>query len=103
MTTHSLCSLQYDQKRQVKDYLQCADRIGRRFYDAIAIGDDPRGRYVFARLAEREFAAEGLLKFSYSPLPQADQDMRLIHEGLAVALEAGEEGAKGGVGVFSLI
>ena len=90
MVTNSLCSLQYLPEHQVEDFRRCADNMGQQFYDAVGVGDDTRGRYVFARLAEREFSKENLFEFSYSPLPPADRDMQIIYDGLVTALAAGE-------------
>jgi predicted acylesterase/phospholipase RssA len=89
--TQNLCSLQYNPELQSNEFGQCTNRMARAFYDAAGVGDDPRGRYIFARIAEQEFASEGLFKFSYSPFPPVDLDMQIIHDGLAKALEAGAE------------
>jgi hypothetical protein len=64
--------------------------MGRQLYDAMGTSDDPRGRYVIARVAEQEFAGDGLLEFLYSPLPPVDRDMQIIHDALTAALDAGE-------------
>jgi hypothetical protein len=90
LATQSLCSLQYPPKQQGVEFRRCADQMGRQFYDAVGIGGDPRGRYVFARIAEQEFVRDGLFESFYSPLPPVDLDMQIIHDGLAAALEAGE-------------
>jgi predicted acylesterase/phospholipase RssA len=90
MLSHQLCSLQYPPKQQPTEFGLCVDSLGEQLYDALDISSDAPGRYVFARLAEREFAASGLLSFAYSPLPPADRDMQIIHEALAKALQAGE-------------
>lgn len=45
---------------------------------------------MFARLAHREFSKEALLGFAYSPMPDVDEDMHIIHEGLEKSLAAGE-------------
>jgi len=90
MISHQLCGLPYPPKQQPEEFGQCVDLLGEQLYDALDVGNDTRGRYVFARLAEREFAKHGLLGFSYSPLPPADRDMQIIHDALARTLEAGE-------------
>jgi len=94
MVTHSLCSLQYLPKQQAKEFGRCVDQMGVQLYDAMGVGDDPRGRYVIARVAEQESAGDGLFEFLYSPLPPVDRDMQIIHEALAAALEVGEVGRK---------
>jgi len=101
MVTNSLCSLQYPPKQQAKEFSQCASRTGRQFYDVVGVGDDARGRYVFARIAEQEFTGNGLFGFSYSPLPPVDRDMQIIHDGLAKALEASEKSINRGSGFFA--
>jgi len=95
LVTNNLCSLQYPPELQPQDFRRCADKIGIQFYDAVGVGDDARGRYVFARLAEREFSKDSLFEFSYSPLPHADRDMQIIYDGLATALEAGDVSENG--------
>lgn len=89
--SRTLCALQYSRRQQSDEYSRCIDLLAQQAYAAAAVGADPRARYVFARLAEREFGKERLLGFSYSPLPPADRDMAMIHEALAQALAAGEQ------------
>jgi predicted acylesterase/phospholipase RssA len=101
MTTNGLCSLQYSPNQQAKEFRQCADQTGRQFYDAVGVGDDARGRYVFARIAAQEFTNNNVFKFSYSPLPAVDRDMQIIHDGLATALEAGGKSISGSKGFFA--
>ncbi len=84
------CGLQYPPKQQPKEFDQCIDLLGEQLYDALDIGSDARGRYVFSRLAEWEFAKHDSLRFSYSPPPPVDRDMQIIHDALARTLEAGE-------------
>jgi predicted acylesterase/phospholipase RssA len=95
MVTNNLCSLQYQPEHQVEEFRRCSDKIGIQLYDAVGVGDVTRGRYVFARLAEREHSKNNLFEFSYSPLPPADRDMQIIYDGLVTALAAGE-GSKAG-------
>ena len=89
--SHSLCGLQYSRQDQQELYTQCVGAFGRQIYRVLGVETDPRGRYVFARLAEREFDSTSELDFAYSPLPPADRDMQIIHDGLAKALEGGEQ------------
>jgi hypothetical protein len=86
----NLCGLQFSRNQQPDDYGGCVERLGKQLYDAVGVGTDARGRYVFARLAEREFRNDGHFAFSYSPLPATDRDMQIIHDALAKALAAGE-------------
>lgn len=89
----NLCRLQFSRQRQPQEYARCMDSLGQDAYLAAGIDRDARARYVFARLAEREFGALELLAFSYSPLPPADHDMAIIHDALSRALAAGEASA----------
>ena len=100
MLSHNLCSLQYSPKRQPGDFGLCIDSLGEQLYSALDIGNDAPGRYVFARLAERELATSSLFGFSYSPLPPPDRDMQIIHDALAKTLEAGESLAEDEEDVF---
>ena len=90
VVSHNLCALQYANDQRSDEYRRCVDLLGRQLYEAVGVGGDPRGRYVFARLAEREFARDDMLAFAYSPPPAVDRDMEIIHDGLILALEAGE-------------
>ena len=85
------CGYQYSDDKKRHTYNACVDALGRDLYRIAEVESDPRGRYVFARLAEREFGKEGVLAFSYSPVPPLDRDMQIIHDGLEKALEAGEQ------------
>lgn len=87
----NLCNLQFSQEEQPKAYAECIQRLGKQLYDAVGVAGNPRARYVFARLADREFGKAGLFGFAFTPSPPVDHDMEIIHEGLAKALEAGEE------------
>jgi len=87
---NNLCSLQYSKNYQSKDYRQCFDHVSKQLYTITELNTDPRGSYVFARLAQREYGKEDLLRFAYQPMPETDQDMHIIHDGLAEALAAGE-------------
>jgi predicted acylesterase/phospholipase RssA len=91
----TLCGLQFPPEQQPEVHGRCVDLLGEQFHASIGVADTPRARYVFARLAEREFGKDGLFTFAYSPLPAADRDMQIIHDGLARALDAGEEDIEG--------
>ena len=86
----NLCGLQYPPQQQEKEFRLCASKMGTQFYNTLGVSDDPRGSDVIARIAERELPQEGLFKFPYSPLTGAINDMQIIHNGLAAALEAVE-------------
>jgi predicted acylesterase/phospholipase RssA len=89
--SRNLCSLNYPPEQQPDRYRQCVDLIGEQVYHAMAFDESERARYVFARLAEREFGQDGLFSFAYAPAPPVDRDMQIIHDALEKALEAGEE------------
>ena len=84
------CGLQYPPRQQPDEFGQCVDSLGEELYNTLDVSSDAPGRYVFARLAEREFAKDALFGFSYSPPPPADADMQIIHDALAKTLGAGE-------------
>ena len=90
LVADNLCSLQYSSSHQSNDYKQCFDSVAKQLFTLLGLNSDPRGRYVFARLAKRQYAKQKRLQFSYQPLPPADSDMRIIHDGLEQALAAGE-------------
>lgn len=87
---NNLCDLQYSPTFQSTEFYQCFDRTSEQLFMAVGFDTDPRGRYVFAQLALREYGKEKLLRFSYEPMPKANEDMRIIHEGLEKALAEGE-------------
>ena len=90
MITRTLCSLQYASNYQSRDYRLCFDSVSNQLYTMTGLDTVPHGSYVFARLAQREFGEEDLLRYSYEPMPATDRDMQIIHDGLAKALAAGE-------------
>ena len=100
VVSNTACSLNYPPEQQPEEYARCVDLLGEQFHDAVGIHETARGRYVFARLAEREFGKDGLFSFAYSPLPPADRDMQIIHDGLQKALEAGESHSDADGGAF---
>ena len=91
IASHNLCELQYSRRHQQELYAECVNRLGRQMYRSVGVDTDPRGQYIFARLAEREFNKTNELDFSYTPLPPVDRDMQIIHDGLAEALNAGDD------------
>lgn len=90
VASQNQCALRYSRERQRTEYRQCVDELGRQLYAAVEVDKDARARYVFARLAEREFSSQKQLAFAYTPQPPVDRDMAIIHDGLEKALEAGE-------------
>ncbi|GMQ76704.1 MAG: hypothetical protein BMS9Abin01_1994 [Gammaproteobacteria bacterium] len=92
VVTRQFCGLRYPPEQQPKEFGQCVDLLGEQLYNAMDVSSDARGRYVFARLAEREFAKDdAVFGFSYSPPPPENRDMQIIHDALAKALGAGEQ------------
>jgi len=98
--SHNLCGLQYSTRFQQDLYTECINQLGRQIYRTVGIDSDSQAKYVFARLAEREFENTSELNFAYTPLPPVDRDMQIIHDGLAKALEAGEKMEDDEQGVF---
>lgn len=96
----NLCGLHYSKDEQPAAYGDCVRQLGKWSYDAIGVGDSPRGRYVFARLAEWEFGEQGFFEFAYEPRPAVDRDMEIIHDALLKALEAGEAGDEEDKSIF---
>jgi hypothetical protein len=90
MITNSQCDLAYPMTTQLELYRQCYDALAKFLYDLSGIHEDPKGRYVFARLAQFEFGDEELLSFSYRPFPAEDRDMRIIRDGLVESLKTGQ-------------
>jgi len=91
LITQNLCTLHFSQDDQPKEYAECFQKLGSQLYDAVGVAGNPKSRYVFARLAEKEFGKSGLFEFAHEPSPPVDRDMQVIHEALAKALAAGEE------------
>jgi hypothetical protein len=98
--SRQLCSLQFPPRQQPERFGRCIDALGEQLYNALDVSSDARGRYVFARLAEREFAKDALFGFSYSPPPPRDGDMQIIHDALAKTLQEGEQLEEGDENVF---
>ena len=90
LVTNKLCRLQYSSIKQATNFHQCFDTTSKQLYSILGFDTDPRGRYAFARLAQREYGKEQLMRFSYQPMPAVEEDIRIIHEGLEKALAAGE-------------
>jgi len=93
------CGQRFSPTRQESEFHSCRDRLSRELNTSIGVANDPQARYVFARLAQREFGKAGDLKFAYEPMPPEDRDMRIIFDGLERALLAGHPGMQDGVSV----
>ena len=89
--TQTLCGLKFSEEHQQQAFGQCENNLAEAIYQTIEIDQDPRGRYVFARLARWEFGEQNNLRFAYEPMPEEDHDMRIIFEGLIKTLEAGQK------------
>ena len=90
LIVNKFCDLQYSSSYQSEKYRQCFDSVGEQMYTALGLNTDPRGRYVFAKLAMGEYSNENLLEFAYKPMPTTDSDMQIINDGLQKALISGE-------------
>ena len=98
--TQTLCGLRFFEQYQPQEFMQCQNDIAENIYHAIGVNKDPRGRYVFARLAQWEFGKQNTLRFAYDPLPEEDRDMRIIFDALIETLEAGEKSDAAKQGLF---
>lgn len=101
LVSRNLCSLNYPPAQQPDSYRQCVDLLGEQIFDAIDIDESARGRYVFARLAEREFGEAGLFSFAYAPAPAVDRDMQIIHDALQKALDSDDKHTEDEQGIFT--
>jgi len=98
--SHTLCGLRFSDHLQHGDFIKCQNALAEKIHQAIDIESDPRGDYVFARLARWEFGQRNMLRFAYEPLPEEDRDMRIIFDGLIEVLEAGERSDTARQGLF---
>ena len=96
---HTICALTFFNEQQ-QEFVQCRDAFAKDILSVIGIDDDPRGRYVFARLAQWEFGKQDAMRFAYKTLPEEDRDMRIIFDGLIKTLEAGERSDTEEKGLF---
>lgn len=64
----------------------CRDHLAEILYNRLGVAEDPKGRYVFALMARREFGEKGQARFAYTPMPPEDRDFRIIFEGLNTAV-----------------
>lgn len=92
-TSASLCGLHFSAKEQRGEYRECFDQTARQVYKILGVETDSKARAVVAMLSRDEFGGTGLLGFAYDPMPTEDRDMRIIHDALAKALEAGHGGS----------
>jgi len=67
---------------QQTDLLTCRDQLSEQLFQLLEVTKNPKGRYVFARMAMQEFGKAGGLRYAYDPMPLEDRDMRIIYEGL---------------------
>ena len=98
--TQTLCGLKFFERHQPQEFMQCQNDFAEKIYYVIGVNKDPRGRYVFARLTQWEFAKQNTLRFAYDPRPEEDRDMRIIFDGLMKTLEAGERSDSAKQGLF---
>ena len=87
----TLCGLKFSEQYHEQLFLQCQDAFAEKIYTLVGVNDNPRSRYLFARLAQWEFGKQKTLRFAYDSLPEEDRDMRIIFDGLLKTLEAGEK------------
>ena len=96
------CRLHYSRVQQSRELGQCMTLSATRLTKEIGLSEDPRGKYVFALLAKREFGDRNQLQFAWKKMPKPITDLRLIHEGLEKSLLAGEKRGEGTGGAFAV-
>jgi hypothetical protein len=96
------CRLHYSQVQQARELGQCMTLSATHLSKAIGLSANPRGKYVFALLAKREFGNRNQLQFAWKKMPQPFTDLKLIHEGLEKSLIAGEKREVGASGAFAV-
>jgi len=87
--TQLICTNHFSPDDQGKSFDKCVTKVGHRIYRDLGLPGDPRGRYVVAMLARQEFGNSNKFNFAFEPMPAADRDMHIIHEGLQKTLKAG--------------
>ena len=98
--TNTLCGLNFSEQYQNTEFLQCQNSFAQNIYNRIGINKDPRGQYLFARLAKWEFGTKNILSFAYDPLPNEDRDMAIILDGLMKTLNTGKQRGQAKQGLF---
>lgn len=81
-----ICRNHFSPTDQGKAYATCFDAVAKRAFETLQLNHDPKGKYVFALLAQHEFGAKKILEFSYNPMPPKDQDSYVIFQGLQKTL-----------------
>ena len=76
------CERNFPVESQRTQFLACRDRLSEQLYQQVGVDQNPKSRYVFARMAEQEFGPTGGLRDAYDPMPTEDRDMRIIFDGL---------------------
>jgi predicted acylesterase/phospholipase RssA len=77
-----ICNHHYSQRRQSQEFQNCRGAISERLYKQLGLDKDKKAAFVFALLAEKEFANQEAFQFAFNPMPNDVRDMRIIHEGL---------------------
>ena len=90
MIAFNMCNLHFSSAHQSKELFECIDTMSQQMYPILGVDKDPKARYVFARLAQREFGQHNALRFAYEPMPDIDNDMHIIHNALEESLSTGE-------------
>ncbi len=86
--TNVVCNHHYSRRRQQSEFQACQDALAKQFYHGLGLGDDEKGRYVFALLSKWEFGSQQVFQFAYDPMPKEDRDMRIIYEALKDVLSS---------------
>lgn len=76
------CTRNFPSRDQKSTVQTCRDQLSEQLYHLVGVADQPKSRYLFALMAEREFGQGGGLRYAYDPMPPEDRDIRIIFEGL---------------------
>lgn len=88
--TNTICEMKFSELYQNKIFTECQNTFAKEIYNLVGAGNNPRAKYILARLAQWEFGKKKLLRTIYTPLPEEDRDMRIIFDGLMKTFESGK-------------
>lgn len=82
------CALNFPPQDHPGEFAACRDRLSEQLYHFLGVPDNSKSRYIFARMAKREFGKAEGLRFAYDPMPPENRDMKIIYDGLNKSLHA---------------
>jgi hypothetical protein len=80
--TNIRCTRNFPSPNQHAQRSTCRERLSEALYQRLGVADNPKGRYLFARMAKQEYGKRGDLRFAYDSMPPEDRDVRILFEGL---------------------